>query len=89
MKMNFVAWAKRQEMKAAKRVHLQGIGDVPAECAEDVKPGMKRLFNYGYAYTVLDVAKVSECYYRFVMRDDKTGKTYAARYKVGQLVPVI
>lgn len=36
-------------------VHLQGIGSRSAIYASDCKPGMKRLYNYGYAYEIVAV----------------------------------
>ena len=69
------------------RIHLQGIGEVEAIPAEEVKPGMLISWNYSpNGYEVVKIEKATPCFFALTERDVKTGETYLRRLKAGRLV---
>ena len=66
-------------------IRLQGIGWGPATPTEQIKPGDRLMWNYGYVSVVLAVEKASEKYLNFHLKEED-GKEYIRRMKIGRLV---
>lgn len=69
-------------------VHLQGIGRRPAIYAADCKPGMKRIYNYGYECEIVYVepAKSGKSVKITVRADD--GKPYQKTMRNETLIAI-
>lgn len=69
-------------------IHLQGIGERPAIYVADCKPGMKRLYNYGYVYEIVSVEpmKSGKSVKIILLGDD--GKLYRKTMRSNTLVAI-
>lgn len=70
------------------KVHLQGIGFRPAIYAADCKPGMRRIYNFGYEYEIVSVdpAKSGKSVKITVRADD--GKLYQKTMRNETLIAI-
>lgn len=73
------------ETQTDARIHLQGIGSVPAVPLRDVKAGDRLMWNYGGTCTVVRVTPVTAKTAELVERDDK-GREYTRRKRLDTLV---
>ena len=69
----------------AKLIRLQGMGWGPGTPTEEIKPGDRLMWNYGYISEVLAVEKASEKYLNFRLKEEN-GKVCTRRMKIGRLV---
>lgn len=69
------------------KTYLQGIGDVPAIYAKDLKEGDIMVCNYGFTQTIKEIRKRSEKSV-FVTVQSESGKLYDTRYLNNRLVVI-
>lgn len=68
-------------------IHLQGLGDLPAILASDLRVGMKLSWNYSYCgYEVVSIEEASAKFLKVVERNVKTGQEFTRRLKKDRLV---
>ena len=70
------------------KTHLQGLGDVPAIKAGELKEGDIIVCNYGYTQTVTRIIKETAKSIFVEIRSDESGKLYDTRYLKSRLVAI-
>ena len=70
------------------KTHLQGLGDVPAIKAGELKEGDIIVCNYGYTQTVTRIIKETAKSIFVEIRSDESGKLYETRYLKSRLVAI-
>lgn len=70
------------------KTHLQGLGEVPAIKAGELKEGDIIVCNYGYTQTVTRIIKETAKSIFVEIRSDESGKLYETRYLKSRLVAI-
>ena len=70
------------------KTHLQGLGEVPAIKAGELKEGDVIVCNYGYTQTVTQIIKETAKSIFVEIRSDESGKLYETRYLKNRLVAI-
>lgn len=70
------------------KTHLQGLGDVPAIKAGELKEGDVIVCNYGYTQTVTRIIKETAKSIFVEIRSDESGKLYETRYLKSRLIAI-
>jgi len=78
----------KQNDAATNSIHLQGLGRHAAKRADALVPGDVTVWNYGEAYPVKSVARVSPAFVCAVLVSPK-GVEYSRRMKVDRMVAVV
>jgi hypothetical protein len=68
-----------------KSIILQGVGWGKGTEAQEIKPGDKLMWNYGYISEVLSVEKVSNLFLNFTLKSE-SGQINQRRMKLTRLV---
>jgi L-aminopeptidase/D-esterase-like protein len=64
----------------AQTVHLQNVGRMPAKRADQLVPGDRTVWNFGYVYEVVAIRRTASGSGVLVtLRDERSGTTYAPR----------
>ena len=66
-------------------IRLQGVGWGKGTEAQDIKPGDKLMWNYGYISEVLSVEQISKQFLNFTLKSEK-GEVNKRRMKLNRLV---
>ena len=88
---DFEYFDEPQNVKPSKpnhKTHLQGLGDVPAIKAGELKEGDIIVCNYGYTQTVTRIIKETAKSIFVEIRSDESGKLYETRYLKSRLVAI-
>jgi len=73
------------QTKVPKSIILQGVGWGKGTEAQDIKPGDKLMWNYGYISEVLSVEQISKQFLNFTLKSEK-GEVNKRRMKLNRLV---
>lgn len=88
---DFEYFDKPQSVESSKpnhKTHLQGLGDIPAIKAGELKEGDIIVCNYGYTQTVTRIIKETAKSIFVEIRSDESGKLYETRYLKSRLVAI-
>ena len=80
--------SKTTSKRDVSKTHLQGLGDVPAIKAGELKEGDIIVCNYGYTQTVTRIIKETAKSIFVEIRSDESGKLYETRYLKSRLVAI-
>ena len=70
----------RQQMRNARLIHLQYIGNVPAIPAEEAAVGMHVMYNWGSHTTIESIEQISPPWLLFTERSDEFGTATKRRH---------
>ena len=88
---DFEYFYEQQNVEPSKpnhKTHLQGLGDVPAIKAGELKEGDIIVCNYGYTQTVTRIIKETAKSIFVEIRSDESSKLYETRYLKSRLVAI-
>lgn len=80
---------ERMALKAARKVHLIGICDVPGMLAGEIEVGDIESRNYSYRiYRVISIDRKTKAFIFYTVEDLKTGEKWPVKRKKNSLAPV-